>query len=201
MKTIKNFMISILIGLTVGVITVIGQKYLPINLNFLANSGAIWLIPTYLLSYYLKQDKLSSILVSIICLISCVLGYYLFESILNNHSFFISMYMIIWLVCALIGGTIFGLGAYYSNNKENILNQFSQNLLPAVLFSEGVNKLIHLNNYNHMIPAVITVTILGILLYLIINRKNIVKGKNIITFVILSVLGILFYEIIYIICS
>ena len=48
MKTIKNFMISILIGLTVGVITVIGQKYLPINLNFLANSGAIWLIPTFI---------------------------------------------------------------------------------------------------------------------------------------------------------
>ncbi len=197
MKNINKLIISIFFGLIIGIITIIGQKYLPINLNFLANSGAIWLIPAYLLSYYFKTNKLSSILVSILCLISCVFNYYLFESILNNHPLIINNHMIIWLICALIGGFIFGLGAYYSNNKENILKQISQNLLPAVFFSEGTNKLIHLKNYNHMIPAVIMVTIIGILLYLMINRKNILKRNNINTFAILSLLGIIFYETIY----
>lgn len=197
MKSIYKFIVSISIGLIVGIITVIGQKYLPINLNFLANSGAIWLIPAYLLSYYFKSNKLNSILVSILCLISCVFCYYLFESILNNHAFFIGKYMAIWLICAIISGVILGLVIYYSNNKKIILKQFSQNLLPAVFFSEGTNKLIHLNDYNHMIPAIIIVILIGLILYLIINRKSILKINSIITFLILSCLGIIFYEIIY----
>lgn len=48
----KNSVVSYILGLVVGVLTLIGQKYLPMNLNFLANSGAVWLIPAFLLSYH-----------------------------------------------------------------------------------------------------------------------------------------------------
>lgn len=197
MKKEYRIFVSIFVGLIVGVFTVIGQKYLPIYLNFLANSGAIWLIPSYLLSYYFKSNKLNSIFISILSLISCVFGYYLFESILNNHVFFVGKYMVLWLICAVIGGVILGLSTYYSNYKENILRQFSQNLLPAVFFSEGVNKLIHLRDYSHMVPAVIAVIMIGLILYFVINRHNLFKRNSIITFGILSIFGILFYEIIY----
>jgi len=116
---------------------------------------------------------------------------------LNHHSFIINSHTVIWLICAFIGGFIFRLGAYYSNNKETILKQFSQNLLPAVFLSEGVNKLIHLNDYNHMIPALLLLVIIGVLLYFVINRKNALKRSTIVTFIILSFLGIIFYEILY----
>ncbi len=197
MINIKQFIISIFVGFGVGIITVIGQKYLPIQFNFLANSGAIWLIPAYLLSCYFNTNFISSIFVSILCLIACVFGYYSFEPILNNHAFVINIHVIIWLICALIGGFIFGLGAYYSHSKNPIFSQLSKNLLPAVFFSEGVNKLIHLKDYNHMIPSVIMVTVIGVLLYFVIHRKNAFEKNSILTFAILASLGTLFYEILY----
>lgn len=41
---------SAFLGLLVGILTVIGQAYLPGNFNSIANSGAIWLIPAYFIS-------------------------------------------------------------------------------------------------------------------------------------------------------
>ncbi len=35
----RKYIITIIIGTLVGILTLIGQKYLPINLNFLANSA------------------------------------------------------------------------------------------------------------------------------------------------------------------
>ena len=101
------------------------------------------------------------------------------------------------MVCAFLGGIIFGLGAYYANNKNNILEQFGQNLLPAVFLSQGMNKLIHIKDYNHMIPAIVMVITIGVILYLIVNGRNVLQRKHIFTFCILSLFGIAFYEIIY----
>ena len=55
MKSAKKYILAIMLGLAVGVLTLTGQKYLPMNLNFLANSGAVWLIPAFLLSYFGKE--------------------------------------------------------------------------------------------------------------------------------------------------
>lgn len=133
MSIFKKYLIGILIGILVGTLTLVGQKYLSINFNFLANSGAIWLIPAFCISYFEKMDKKHSILVCIVCLLCCVYGYYSFEAIVNHHSFEFSLYTMIWTVCAFVGGVIFGLGAYVANNSENRLKYFGKNLLPAVL--------------------------------------------------------------------
>lgn len=45
MKSAKRYILAIVLGSVIGVLTLVGQKYLPMNLNFLANSGAVWLIP------------------------------------------------------------------------------------------------------------------------------------------------------------
>lgn len=52
MQYAKKYTLAVVLGLVVGILTVIGQKYLPINLNFLANSGSVWLIPAFLFSYF-----------------------------------------------------------------------------------------------------------------------------------------------------
>lgn len=197
MRNFYKYIIAIVIGTLVGIITLIGQKYLPINFNFLANSGAIWLIPAFLISCYFNLRKKQSIYISIICLLSCVLGYYIFESTFNSHSFLISRLMVIWILCAIVGGVIIGFGAYFFNNDKALLKKISSNLLPAVFISEGINKLIHINSYKHMIPAIIMIICIGLLLYFFINKKDILKRQNIITFVSLCILGICFYEFIF----
>ena len=57
MKTSRNYTVAIILGIFVGGLTLIGQKYLPINFNFLANSGAVWLVPAFFVSYLLKPSR------------------------------------------------------------------------------------------------------------------------------------------------
>ncbi len=198
MKCTIKYLLSIFIGAGVGIITVIGQKYLPINLNFLANSGAVWLIPAYLLSYYLNLGRRDSILISICCLVFSVFGYYIFESVINHHNFHFGGLMYIWLIYALISGVIFGLGAYFANNKNGCFQYVGRNLLPATFLSEGFNKIIHIKEYSHMVPAVIMVTSIGVIMYLILNKKDAFKRNNIFLFIGLMIVGLLFYELVFI---
>lgn len=59
MKSAKRYILAIVLGSVIGVLTLVGQKYLPMNLNFLANSGAVWLIPAFLLSYFERETEYS----------------------------------------------------------------------------------------------------------------------------------------------
>ena len=59
---LKRYVVTIIIGVLVGILTVIGQNYLPTNLNFLANSASMWLILAFLIPYFLKTDKKDSII-------------------------------------------------------------------------------------------------------------------------------------------
>jgi len=103
----------------------------------------------------------------------------------------------VWTVMSFISGSVFGLGAYFANNSNGILQYCGMNLLPAVFFSEGVDKLLHLADYSHMIPAVIMVICIGLLLYFIVNRKNCIKKYNLLSFAALSLLGLAGYELLY----
>lgn len=199
-KTIKNYkgyVIGILLGLAVGCMTLIGQKYLPINLNFLANSASMWLIPSFLSTYYMQLDKKSSIILCIACLLSCVYGYYIFEAIYNQHSFIFSRYITIWSACALIGGTVFGLGAYWANTKTNWLKYFGQNLLPATFLAEGLIKLIHIQDYMHMVVAIFLMIVIGFILYFIINFKSAFIKQNLLSLLVLVTLGLCGNQMLY----
>jgi hypothetical protein len=95
------------------------QKCLPGSLNSLANSGAIWLIPAFFMASAAK--KLPAIILCAETLIICVISYYWVESIFNQHTFvFGGFYFYFWLICTVIAGIIFGLGAYFHRQKIHI---------------------------------------------------------------------------------
>lgn len=189
-------MVSLLVGITVGIFTNIGQKYLPGSLNSIANSGAVWLIPAFFVSAWVADFK-KSIICSIETLFVCVVTYYWFESVLNSHSLkFGGYYFYLWLGCAVVFGSIFGIGAYFYSQKKKHY-QWGAGLLPAVFLSEGLNEVIHLHDYQHMMPAVAGRIVIGVLLYFIICRKDFLQTKVLIPFIVLSVIGIGGFELIY----
>ncbi len=157
----------------------------------------MWLIPTFFVPYFLKTDKRDSIILGINCLISCVLGYYIFEAVFNNHSFELSRTIVFWLICAVVGGLVFGLGANYSNTKKSIVRYMSMNLLPAVFISEGLDKLIHISEYEHMITGIILQIIIGLVLYYIVNYKDFLKKKNLLSTLCLVIVGTLSFCIFF----
>lgn len=191
----KKLFMAAAAGILVGILTLIGQKYLPINLNFLANSGAVWLIPAYLLSFFRKDDAKSSILTAIFCLLGCVYGYYVFEAIYNQHAFSLGGGVLVWSVVALLAGFVFGLGAYWANAKSSWVKYCGMNLLPAVFTAEGIDHLLHLADYSHMIPAVILKLVIGIALYMIINGKQSLSIRSLAAYTGISAVGVLGYTV------
>lgn len=195
MKSTKNYILAIILGLVVGVLTLIGQKYLPMNLNFLANSGAVWLIPAFLLSYFEKGNRLQAVATTVVCLLGCVYGYYIFEAVLNHHALMLVGGILLWSAVALIAGAVFGLGAFFANQENSKIKYFGMNLLPAVFTAEGLDNVIHIKDYSHMIPAVIMKIIIGVILYLVVNRKDMIKLKNMISYVVITAFGIVGFEV------
>jgi hypothetical protein len=189
------YLYALLIASTVGILTVISQKYLPGSLNSLANSGAVWLIPAFFVAT-LGKRLFASIALCVETLAVCVVSYYAFEAVINSHSFVFSGFAWVWLGCAFVFGVIFGIGAYFYTNKARYY-QLGAGLLPAVFLSEGLNELVHLPDYAHMIPAIVGRIVVGIVLYIIIFRKGSLNKKALLCSGILVLLGILGYELIY----
>lgn len=197
MKSAKRYILAIVLGSVIGVLTLVGQKYLPMNLNFLANSGAVWLIPAFLLSYFEKGNRIQSIAVTIVCLLGCVYGYYIFESVLNHHAFALDGGALLWSGIALAAGAVFGIGAFFANQESGRLKYFGMNLLPAVFTAEGLDNVIHIRDYGHMIPAVIMKICIGVILYLVINGKDVVRPRNLTAYVVTTALGVAAFAIVF----
>lgn len=193
----KKYILAIITGITVGMLTLIGQKYLPINLNFLANSGAVWLIPAFLVSLKSHSEKISSVSVCVMCLLCCVFGYYGFETIVNRHSFEMGYYTWVWIGCAVVGGVIFGIGAWVANNKEGLIKYGALDLLPAVFLAEGIYKVIHISGYRHMVPGVMMIIAIGVILFLVVNKKQSLSGKAIFPLLVLTAFGLFVFEVVY----
>lgn len=195
-KNIIKGIFALFLGLLIGILTVIGQKYLPGSLNSLANSGAIWLIPAFFMALT-AEKKISAILLCTETLLVCVISYYWIESIVNHHAFvFGDYYFYLWLICAVIAGIIFGLGAYFYRQKSAHY-YWGASLLPAVFLAEGLSELIHLTWYMHMIPAVIGRIIVGLALYFIIYKNTFYQRKSLMSFSVLSALGLAGFEILF----
>ena len=195
-KNIYKGIYAFLLGLLIGILTVIGQKYLPGSLNSLANSGAIWLIPAFFMASA-AEKKLHAIILCIETLLICVISYYWVESIVNQHTFVLGgFYFYLWLICAVIAGVIFGFGAYFYRQKSTYYT-WGASLLPAVFLAEGLSEIIHLSEYMHMIPAVIGRIIIGIALYFIIYRQAFYQRKSLISFCSYTVMGVAGYELLF----
>lgn len=186
---------SIAIGIVVGLCTVFGQKYLLGALNSLANSGAMWMIPAfYIACIYRKQWK--SALASVIYLLACVVTYYGYYAIFW-HYVSIGFYPLFWAGCALLFGTIFGLGANYAKYGKGFFPYLCKMLLPAIFLSEGLMELSHYNDYRHMTGAIIIWLVIGFILYIINSGKESLSKNCLLAILIMTGLGFAGYQLLY----
>ena len=196
-KTAGNLGWNLLAGILLGILTLLGQQYLPDFLSgSLANSGAVWLIPGYLLAYYRAQKLWQSVTGCILSLFGAVLGYYGLQMAVSQSVYWNRM-MLIWLICALAGGMIFGIGAWLAQTKENWWKSFGKNLLPAVFLAEGVQKLLHFSSYIHMLPSIAIILCVGLGLYFLLHDKECFGARNLISAAGLILLGVAGYEGLY----
>ncbi|WP_219834104.1 DUF6518 family protein [Paenibacillus sp. R14(2021)] len=176
--------VSAIAGLLVGIATVLGQGLLPGNWNSLANSGAVWLVPAFFLGG-IGTSKTRAAAGGVISLIGMVAGYYGYARFVQHmpHSLY---FVIVWLVAAVVGGVIFGLGGYLWGRK------YGSALLGGVFVTEGLNIFLH-EGYDHMHGFGAAELVIGIALVLVIERSNWARFISLAAMVPVVVLGLLGY--------
>lgn len=197
MRKNLDWALAALLGLAVGMATLVGQKYLPGSLNSIANSGAVWLVPAFLLAFFLNRELWRSVFLTVLTLLGCVYGYYAFEALCNSHAFAMTRFVWVWTACAAVGGAIFGGGAYLANRSSGLLRCCAMNLLPAVFLAEGLSEVLHLSAYLHMIPAVVGRIVIGFVLYGIIDRREALRPRNMLSLLLVTALGMIGFEGLY----
>lgn len=170
MKLWKNIFISVVVGIIVGVITILGQKVLPAEWNWIANSGSVWLIPPFFVAA-LAKTKRQSVVVGIINLLSILLGYYGY-AILIRGNYESLYYLLLWIIVGLISGTIFGIAGFLWNKDNTWKHKFGSALIGGVFISEGIFIVSHWNDYSHMIASGFIKIAIGIILILILERSK-----------------------------
>lgn len=198
LKTIKlwdGILFSCIVGIIIGIFTVLGQGILPGNWNSLANSGAVWLIPAFFIGA-IGSTKIKSAIFSIISLWGMVTGYYAYAILINKIPESTN-YIILWSVIAIIGGLIFGLGGFFWSNANKITHIFGSAIIGGVFITEGMNMIIHINDYRHMINVGYVEIIGGFLLVIVLERTNKDRISSLVALLPIIMLGIIAYQVLY----
>jgi len=190
---LRIFLIPIIVGIIVGILTKLGQGILPGHWNSLANLGSVWLVPSFFVASF-SYSKRTAILSGILALLGMVLGYYGYAIVITNvaHSiYFIS----VWIVCAFIGGTIFGIAGFLWKDTTNPLHKFGSALISGVFVTDGLHILLNFEDYSHMLPVGYTEVIVGIILILVLERSNANRISSFLMMVPITILGLIGYKL------
>src|SRR5262245_37438143 len=96
----------VLIGVAVGALTSIGQTYLSGPPQAFVNSASAWLVAPFAVGAWMSTRKSAAAAGLVACVLQLV-GYELTSharGIAESHAL-----IVFWLVCALVGGPVFGL--------------------------------------------------------------------------------------------
>lgn len=142
----------------------------------------------------LSYSKRTAMLSGILALLGMVLGYYGYAIVIKNvaHSiYFIS----VWIVCACIGGTIFGIAGFLWKDTTNPLHKFGSALLSGVFVTDGLHILLNFEDYSHMLPVGYTEVIVGIILILVLERSNAYRVSSFLMMIPITILGLIGYKL------
>ncbi|MDT3499224.1 DUF6518 family protein, partial [Bacillus toyonensis] len=186
---LRIFLIPIIVGIIFGILTKLGQGILPGNWNSLANLGSVWLVPSFFVAS-LSYSKRTAMLSGILALLGMVLGYYGYAIIIKNvaHSFY---FISVWIVCACIGGTIFGISGFLWKDTTNPLHKFGSALISGVFVTDGLHILLNFEDYSHMLPVGYTEITVGIILILVLERSNANRISSFLVVIPIIILGLI----------
>ncbi|ALQ68182.1 DUF6518 family protein [Bacillus thuringiensis] len=190
---LRIFLIPIIVGIIVGILTKLGQGILPGHWHSLANLGSVWLVPSFFVASF-SYSKRTAILSGILALLGMVLGYYGYAIIFKNVSH--SIYFIsVWITCAFIGGTIFGIAGFLWKDTTNPLHKLGSALIGGVFVTDGLHILLNFEDYSHMLPVGYTEVIVGIILILVLERSNANRISSFLMVIPIIILGLIGYKV------
>lgn len=175
-------------GLLAGLLTLLGQRYLPGQWNALVNSGAIWLAISFLLSTLFNTLPWAGV-GGLLALASEVLGYFL-----SAWLFFDipvpTTGLLVWLGVAVVGGPLSGIASYWWRRGKLWQRITGASFLSGVFVGEGSYYLLFLMSEKGIAGGVMIAV--GVVLALILGRSWRERLYNLaaLPVVVLLVLGV-----------
>ncbi|MBC7811662.1 MAG: hypothetical protein H7175_10970 [Burkholderiales bacterium] len=129
----------VLVGLIIGVLTIVLQKLLPDSVIQLANSGAVWSIVAFVIGRKVGSWRIAAI-GGFVALVGEVAGYYLvayFADLMDISTGTLAV-IGLWLVIALVAGPLFGWAGYVSVHGQGLRQKIGIASLGGVFIGEGL---------------------------------------------------------------
>ncbi len=118
-----------------GSLTSFGQSHLEGTLNPLVNSASAWLVVPFLVGALMRSPSSGALAGVLACSLQ-VVGYFVTSELRGFPAS--SSYVVFWMVCAIVGGPVFGAGGQLWRGGRERLTGPASTLLPAVFLAEGI---------------------------------------------------------------
>lgn len=128
----------VVVGLTTGALTLLGQAVLDGDWNRLVNSGAIWVTVAFAVGAVMVSDREAAVAGTSVLLLALV-GYQLAAWV--AHASLGGSAFVIWSGTALVGGPVFGLAGRRWRTDAGWTRVVAIALVGAVFVAEGANTL------------------------------------------------------------
>jgi hypothetical protein len=177
------------VGIAVGIATLLGQSVLPAEWNRLANSGAIWLLASYLVGSRMPTNGRAAV-AGMATLVLAVVAYYVAARLAGAGVS--TRTVVIWIGTALVGGPVYGVAGHSWQAGPDRRRIIAIGLMGGIVTAEGVSTLLR-------IPELAAVgwveAVAGLSLVILLGRsgRERLLGLAVVPFVVLA--GVAAYEI------
>lgn len=124
------------VGIGIGVLTLLAAWYVHDLRAYLANAGVPWLVGAFLFGALMPSSR-SAAVAGFDLLLGCVVGYYAAEAIVVADPSITSAHVFFWGSVALVGGPLFGAAGHWWRNPRSRWHIIAMGLLGAALIAEG----------------------------------------------------------------
>jgi hypothetical protein len=155
-------LLAVVVGVAVGALTFVGQRFLPGQWNTLVNSGAIWLVPVFVVGSRTRSLPWAAA-AGVATLLATLAGYYVLYTLAGTpKSLF---YVALWVGVALIAGPLFGVAGCAWRSDRRRRRVVGLAMLGGVLAAEGLYLVIVLgylwSGWSLVVAGVVAVVVLS----------------------------------------
>src|SRR4029079_14204962 len=136
----RLFTISVVVGLCLGVLTQLGQSFLPEGIGQIANSISPWVSVAFVVGALAAGWRVAAI-AGFLTLGVALIGYYGMVWIRFGYTGG-STSLILWAIRALAGGAVFGPAGWFWRWTRGVARVAAIALLSAVFVTEGLYLLV-----------------------------------------------------------
>lgn len=190
-KPLSAAAIVVLVGIAIGVLTLVGQAVLDPYWNRLANSGAVWVTGAFLVGSLMPSDRTAAA-AGLGTLVGAVVSYFLVAQVVAGAGVSVSS-VAIWLGTAVVGGPVFGMAGHWWRGILQPQRLIAVALLAAVYVAEGASTLIRIPELANVGWVEIVV---GLVWLALLGRSNLERARGLVAMLPIAALGVVAYGLI-----